>query len=98
MLKIDEVELSDSKDSKNFLIVLKALLSGIEITINGTKIQFAKTENGGVIPIVVLGDNDVIGLHDVDIKYLSEAVAKMTKEEIAIILANYTLNMGLKQR
>ncbi len=81
MIKLDDIDLVLYDTDHRVLTVIEALMFGLEVDLSGTTLRMARTLKGGVCPVSILEDNNVIGLPDLSLQWISEVAANMYKED-----------------
>jgi len=84
-MELSKIALVQHNDTHRFLKVIEALMWGLEINVKGINIRFAETVNGGVCPFSADNPNYIIGMPDLTIEWLSDAVMAMPDKEFELI-------------
>jgi hypothetical protein len=93
----EPVEAISGVRNHRFLTVIKALLWGTEVRIDGQLVRLAETENGGVTPIVVCDEDEglIWGTDGNGFEWISEQVGQMSEKDFQKISIDYTASIAI---
>jgi hypothetical protein len=82
-----------------FLTVIKALLWGSEVRIDGQLVRLAETKNGGVTPIIVCDEDEglIWGTDGNGFEWISEQVGQMSEKEFQKISVDYAASISIAE-
>lgn len=97
MLTIDDVEIIKSGNYERVIKVLQALYNGIDVKLNGAKINLVENIMDGETPVIIYENGIIQGLDDYSLTSFLRDVKLMSDEDFDNVLFRLATTKAIKQ-
>ncbi len=81
-LKEEDIDIIENQIDDPLLIIFKALFLGIPIDYDDCKIKLARSSTNEVLPVFIGKDQNVMGMPDLTIQFISNYANNLSKEKL----------------